>query len=95
MSEYSNEVIGEWESPDTSLIYSEADLYDMAENYGEMGRKAYIKLRWTFDLVWPFVYTLFLVLWAIKILEYIPENRRLRYIFVLPAISMFFDSHVF
>lgn len=32
----------------------------MAEAYGESGRQAYIRARFTFDLVWPLVYTLFL-----------------------------------
>ena len=48
-------------SPDTSLIYSADDLYQMAETYGEQGRKAYVQVRFTFDLIWPLVYTLFLV----------------------------------
>ena len=48
-------------SPDTSLTYSAQDLYRMAEAYGEQGREAYIRARFTFDIVWPLVYTLFLV----------------------------------
>jgi hypothetical protein len=47
-------------SPDMSLYYSADDLYQMAEAYGEQGRKAYVRARFTFDLVWPLVYTLFL-----------------------------------
>ncbi len=42
-------------SPDTSLIYSADDLYQMAETYGEQGRKAYVQARFTFDLIWPLV----------------------------------------
>jgi hypothetical protein len=48
-------------SPDLSLYYSPGDLYRMAEAYGEEGRARYIQARFTFDLVWPLVYTLFLV----------------------------------
>jgi hypothetical protein len=48
------------DSPDTSFFYTPADLYRMAESYGEQGRQAYIRARFTFDLVWPLVYTLFL-----------------------------------
>lgn len=48
-------------SPDTSLTYNAQDLYRMAEAYGEQGRQAYIRARFTFDLVWPLVYTLCLV----------------------------------
>ena len=47
-------------SPDLSLWYSADDLYAMAESYGEAGRDAYVRARFTFDLVWPVVYTLFL-----------------------------------
>ncbi len=48
-------------SPDTSLFYTSGDLYRLAESYGEQGRQAYIRARFTFDLIWPLVYTLFLV----------------------------------
>ena len=48
-------------SPDTSFWYTPADLYRQAEAYGPEGRQAYIRARWTFDLVWPVVYTAFLV----------------------------------
>ena len=48
-------------SPDTSLTYSPNDLYQMAEAYGEQGRKAYVQARFTFDLIFPIVYTFFLV----------------------------------
>ena len=51
---------GSPDSPDTSFFYSPSDLYRMAEAYGEQGRQAYIRARFTFDLVWPLVYTLFL-----------------------------------
>ena len=48
-------------SPDTSLFYTAADLYRMAEGYGAHGRAAYIRARFTFDLIFPLVYTAFLV----------------------------------
>ncbi len=91
ISKYSDKMIGELKSPDTSLIYSGSDLYDLAESYGELGRNIYINLRWTFDVIWPFVYTIFLVTWIIKLLEYLPGKKLLKYIFLLPIISMFFD----
>ena len=47
-------------SPDLSLFYSVDKLYQMADAYGETGRDAYIRARFTFDLIWPLVYTLFL-----------------------------------
>lgn len=32
----------------------------MAEKYGGEGREAYVRARFTFDLIWPLVYALFL-----------------------------------
>lgn len=58
---------GSSDSPDMSLLYSSSDLYRMAESYGDRGREAYIRARFTFDLVWPLVYMLFLttsISWA-------------------------------
>ena len=52
---------GGGDSPDMSFYYSPEDLYQMAEAYGETGRQEYIRVRFTFDLIWPIVYTLFLV----------------------------------
>ncbi len=59
--------IGDAGSPDTSFIYTAADLYRFAEAYGPEGRAAYVRARFTFDLVWPLVYTFFLtssITWA-------------------------------
>ena len=47
-------------SPDMSFTYTPKKLYEIAEAYGLQGRIAYIQARFTFDLVWPLVYTLFL-----------------------------------
>lgn len=48
-------------SPDTSLFYTPGELINMAEAYGPQGRAAYVQARFTFDLIWPLVYTFFLV----------------------------------
>lgn len=47
-------------SPDMSFFITVEELYKIAESYGENGRDAYIRARFTFDLVWPIVYTFFL-----------------------------------
>jgi hypothetical protein len=60
-SAQADEVANEAGTPDLSFWYSKSDLYGMAESYGELGRAEYIKARFTFDLVWPIVYTVFLV----------------------------------
>jgi len=61
-AETSLESTGNTTSPDISLYYSPADLYQIAENYGPEGRQAYIYTRWTFDLIFPLVYVSFLAL---------------------------------
>jgi len=48
-------------SPDTSLFYKSENLYRFAEVYGEEGRTAYIRARFTFDVIWPITYLIFLV----------------------------------
>ncbi len=52
---------GSANSPDTNFFYGTRDLYQMAEDYGADGRKAYIRARFSFDLIWPIVYTFFLL----------------------------------
>ena len=52
---------GDAGSPDTSLFYSSADLVRQAEAYGEEGRAAYVRARWTFDLIFPLIYGFFLL----------------------------------
>jgi len=47
-------------SPDMSFYYTAEDLYQMADGYGDEGREAYIRARFTFDLIWPLIYTIFL-----------------------------------
>ncbi len=79
-------------SPDTSFIYSVDDLYQMAESYGEQGRKAYVRAQFTFDLIFPLVYTLFLVTaisWlAAKIFD--PSSPWMR-VNLVPVLGMIFD----
>lgn len=58
-SEKAREESGE-SSPDMSFFFTAEELYQIAESYGVDGREAYVRARFTFDLVWPIVYTLFL-----------------------------------
>lgn len=47
-------------SPDMSFYYTSDDLYQIAQAYGNEGRMAYVKARFSFDLIWPLVYMIFL-----------------------------------
>lgn len=91
MNDYLTKITGETISPDTSFIYSRKDLYDMANIYGESGRQAYIKIRWTLDVIWPVLYTLVLILWTKKLSEYIFVNKSSKILFVLPLSAVALD----
>lgn len=85
-------VSGEAGSPDMSFFYSPQSLYEMAEAYGEQGRSAYIRARFTFDLIWPLVYTLFLstaISWVYA-RAFAPESRW-RWANLAPLLGMVFD----
>lgn len=79
-------------SPDQSFFYSPEDLVRMAESYGPEGRQAYIRARFTFDLIWPLVYLIFLATglgWLCgKLIE--PSNRW-RGLVLLPFLGCLFD----
>jgi hypothetical protein len=79
-------------SPDTTLLYSTSTLYRMAEAYGAQGRQAYVRARFTFDLVWPLVYTFFLataVSWLFG--RSFPAGSRWRLANVTPLLGAAFD----
>ncbi len=85
-------VAGDGPSPDQSFIYTPADLYGMAEAYGTEGRAAYVRARWTFDVIWPLVYTFFLVTaisWLGK--RAFPEGSKARLLNLVPVLGLLFD----
>jgi hypothetical protein len=77
-------------SPDTAFFYHPNKLISAAEDYGPEGRQAYIHSRWTFDLVFPLVYVVFLttgISWYLK--EYI--NKPLKHLNLIPLLAGAFD----
>ncbi|MCK4724623.1 MAG: hypothetical protein KAT29_02420 [Anaerolineales bacterium] len=78
--------------PDLSFYYSAEQLYEMAEGYGSEGRSAYIRARFTFDLIWPLVYGFFLVTsmsWLSgKVLQ---DGSRWEMANLLPLAGVLFD----
>jgi hypothetical protein len=79
-------------SPDLSVYYSADDLYKMAETYGVEGRRAYIQARFSFDLLFPIIYLVFLctsISWVNRrILK--PESAW-QLINLLPIAAFLFD----
>lgn len=78
-------------SPDTSFVYTARDLNAMAEAYGSAGRAYYIYSRFTFDLVWPTVYLLFLASLVTRLFRFLEPNDPRRLVNLLPFIAVFFD----
>ena len=78
--------------PDTSLLYNGETLYNMAETHGVEGRAAFLKARWTFDLAFPLVFTLFFITsisWLIN--RILKSGSPLRMFNLLPLAGMLFD----
>ncbi len=85
-------IAGDAGSPDMSFYYSSNDLYQMAEVYGEQGRRAYVRARFTFDLIWPLVYTLFLVTamsWVFQ--KALASDSKWRRVNLAPVVGALFD----
>ena len=79
-------------SPDLSLIYTGGDLYRMAEAYGETGRAEYIHERFTFDLVFPLIYTAFLLTaasWVVRMAGL--AETRWHWLNLVPLLAFGFD----
>jgi hypothetical protein len=90
VSAYTEEVVGGLGSPDTSFFYSGADLYRIAESYGEDGRSNYVLLRWTFDVVWPLVYLFFLFSLSVQLSKSF-KSKWLNHIHWIPILATVFD----
>lgn len=79
-------------TPDTSLYYSPEELYNMAQAYGESGRRAYIVARFTFDVLWPVIYSaFFLSLTSLMLSKLSSSDSRWRTWNLLPLLGTTFD----
>jgi hypothetical protein len=91
-AEESLKVSGTTRSPDTTIFYTPDELFSIADEYGTAGRKAYIRTRWTFDLIYPLVYVVFLttgISWFYKITQ---ANENLWQVLnLLPVLGGIFD----
>lgn len=79
-------------TPDISFFYRPDDLIGMAESYGADGRQAYVQARFTFDLVFPLVFTFFLVSansWLLK--RGLPPASSWRRLNLIPLGGMLAD----
>lgn len=77
------------ESPDTSInFFNLSKLAEMRANYGIIGRSNYIYVRWSFDFIYPLVYTFFFV----SAIAYLTKKANHGMILLwVPLIAMAFD----
>lgn len=90
VSVYTSEVTNNSDSPDTKLFYQGKELYEMAGDYGEEGRNMYVFLRVTFDIVWPLVYSIF-ILFGMAYFIKISCKYELRKLMWFPVLAIGFD----
>jgi hypothetical protein len=90
VSAYTKVAVGGLGGPDTSFFYSGSELFDFAESYGQQGRRTYILLRWTFDLVWPLVYMTFLLSLTVQLVKGL-KFKWFYHLYLLPIIATAFD----
>lgn len=79
-------------TPDLSFYYTGDDLYQLAQTYGEEGRAAYIHTRFTFDLIWPLVYMVFLttvISWLFR--KAFAQDSVWQFSNLVPLFGMIFD----
>lgn len=83
---------GDAGSPDTSFFYTPDKLYQIAEIYGEEGRQAYVQARFTFDLLFPIVYGIFLITTISWLAKQSSLGNTRWYLFnLLPVAGVIFD----
>lgn len=87
----SEEATGGGQSPDCSFLYTADDLYQMAEQYGEAGRSAYIHARFTFDLIWPLAYLFLLVVLLSVLYRVLPVKSPWRWVNLIPVLGWAMD----
>ncbi len=79
-------------TPDTSLFYSASDLYGWANAFGADGRAEYVQARYTFDLIWPLVYTFLLVAVITWLLgRFLEPGQKWRRLNLVPFLPLLFD----
>jgi hypothetical protein len=79
-------------SPDTSFYYTPEKLFELAETYGADGRQAYVRARFSFDLIFPLVYGLFLlttISWLAG--RGFDLDSRWRNLTLIPIVGVIFD----
>ena len=78
-------------SADTSLFYTSARLYEIAQEYSPEGISYYIRSRYTFDIAWPIVYMFFLLTALTITFRFLSMNNNFRLLHLFALAAMLFD----
>mgnify|MGYP001593072812 CR=1 FL=1 len=76
--------------PDTMFDFGLGSYYEARIRYGIDGRRLYIILRWTFDVVWPMVYTFFYFMAIGYIAKKIDDKVGYKWM-IIPVIAVALD----
>ena len=87
---YTTSIIGASESPDTNFSFNIDKIFSILDSYGKEGRSFYIIVRWTFDVVWPLIYSSFLITGIAYLARRSTCGMKHRFIYV-PLIAVAFD----
>ena len=91
MNAYSFQLIGVKESIDTGFHTDFDTLYQIRDDYGSEGRLYYVIIRFTFDIIWPIVYFLFLASFTGFLTKHLKNSSEHRYINYLPILAIALD----
>ena len=83
--------LGLTQSIDTSLGMSADRLWAIAELYGPSLRQAYIIQRWTFDVIWPWVYGSFFWISGVYLVKYLRLSDVWKTLLVIIPLGVGFD----
>lgn len=77
-------------TPDTSFFYTANDLDVIANSYSSLGIGAYVRTRFTYDLAWPIIYTIFMLA-SIRLFSRGYSKRTRRIVTLMPIGAFIFD----
>lgn len=86
--------VGLTQSIDTSFLYSPSDLFNIIGGYSVETRLAYVYQRFTFDLIWPIVYGLFIFITTKYLLNKLDTKYKFLIIFPLGAVLFDFLENI-
>jgi len=78
-------------TPDSDLFYNFDRLMYIRRLYNKAGIEAYVMTRFTYDLLWPIIYTFFTVSTLGYFGQYMERTKVLSLVYALPIGAVVFD----